>query len=159
MNKGITICRKVYGTSRRKPVVVYKGFGEEAEMVGNYESIQHASNALKIHRNTIGDHILNKTPFKGYWFYYRGTEPYFSKSGAKPEILPSEDLPVIGFFKDDDAPVARYKSVTFLHKCIGRSIKQILGWLKGARCSDPDCYYKYEKDCTAREIAAVNKSI
>ncbi len=161
MAKGITFSKRP--TSGRlskyskKPIAVYQTGGEV--LVGYYTSIRQASETLHISVNTITRHIRNRVPYLGMEFFYRTSDPYSARAEQpQAEISPEDDLPVVSFFKLDRSPLARYKSVTFLHKCIGRSIKQILEWLKGGHCTDPDCYYKYEKDCSQLEIELLKRN-
>lgn len=158
MAKGITFSNKRFGLRNQKPITVYKVNGDDRQLVSHFDSIRHAGSALHICFTIISKHIKSGTPYKDFEFYSRGSDPYAARVGISDEITPEEDLPVISFFRDDDLPVARFKSVTFLHNCIGRPIKTILSWLNGGRCTDPDCYYKYEKDCTNEQLALLNRN-
>lgn len=159
MIKGITFSKKHFGLRNQRPITVYKTYEDGTRRkVGGYDSIRHAVDALHLTRSIVSKRLKSGRPYDGYEFFYRSNDPYVGQMGQpQAEIDEESDLPVISFYKGDDTPLARFKSVTFLHKCIGRSIKTILGWLRGARCSDPDCYYKYERDCTKRELETLER--
>lgn len=158
MQKGIKVGVKKKGHYKQRPVNAYKQEDGRAVFYRSFESISHAAASLDIPRATLHSHVKKATPVDGYLIFYRERDPNLRIIAARDAIDPSDDLPVVSFFRDDDEPIARFKSVKHLHNCIGYSVRTILSWLKGGRCTDPDCYYKYEKDCTPQQLAILERN-
>ena len=165
MQKCIKVGVKKKGHYKQRPVNAYKQEDGRAVFYRSFESISHAAASLDISRATLHSHVKKGTPVKGYLLFYRERDLLFYRErdpnlhiAARDAIDPSDDLPVVSFFRDDNEPIARFKSVKHLHNCIGYSVRTILSWLKGGRCTDPDCYYKYEKDCTPQQLAILERN-
>lgn len=130
------------------PTNVYKN----GVFVGNFESRSHVSNRLKISRRTVCYYVnTGKATQSGYVIWDAFKDPNINRE--KPVINPDDiNQRVAMFDRETKQILGMFKTVTQCANALQRPVKTVLSWLKGARCTDPDCYYKYEKDCTEREI-------
>lgn len=138
---------------KQRRVVAYEADGTRRA----FESVKHCANYYC--RNVKSIYLLlngkakgNHTDSNGTTFYYGSEDPNRVASNGEWTIPPEDDLPVIMFFKEDRQAITRFKSVTFLASALQRPVKTVYSWLHGERCTDVDCYYKYEKDCTKQEL-------
>lgn len=134
-----------------KRVNVYK----DGVLIAKCESHTHAANLLKTSKSTISRHLNTGEPFleEGYiiWSFFR--DPNLEKPKNPDEMTPEQDLPVAMFDREGDIMLAEFKSVTQCAHALQRPVKTVFSWLKGARCTDPDCYYKYVHECTQKELS------